>query len=409
MTDSAFIPFNRPSIGEEEINEVVATLRSGWLTTGPRTAQFEQDFQAYVGARHALAVNSCTAGLHLALAALRIGPGDEVITTPFTFCATVNVILHLGAVPVLADVDADGNIDPASVAERITDRTRALIPVHLAGLPCQMDALWRLAQRHHLHVVEDAAHAVGTHYRGQPIGGGDLKTGSCSSAVAFSFYATKNLTTGEGGMVTTHDASLAETMRLLCLHGISKDAWNRYSDRGNWYYDVQVPGFKYNLSDIQSAIGLHQLRKLERFIEIRTSYAQRYHRALADVAEVELPTSGASCRHSWHLYMLALKLEKLEIDRAAFIRALRRKNVGASVHFIPIPLHPFFTQYADRPENHCPRALALYPRMVSLPLYPAMSEEQVDYVAASVKEIIHDARKTKTVSITSRDAGPSSI
>lgn len=399
MTESAFIPFNRPSIGEEEINEVIATLRSGWLTTGPRTVQFEQDFRAYVDARAALAVNSCTAGLHLALAALRIGPGDEVITTPLTFCATVNVILHVGATPVLADVGPDGNIDPASVAERITGRTRALIPVHLAGLPCDMDALWQLARRYRMHVVEDAAHAAGTHYCGRPIGAGNPATDACSNAVAFSFYATKNLTTGEGGMVTTHDESLAEAMRILCLHGISKDAWNRYSDRGDWYYEVLGSGFKYNLSDIQSAIGLHQLRKLERFIEIRTHYAHIYHRALADVAEVELPPDRASCRHAWHLYMLRLNLEKLEIDRAEFIRALRRKNIGASVHFIPISLHPFFAPYAHRPENHCPHVLALFPRLVSLPLYPAMSEEEVEYVAASVKEIVWDAKRTKVSSV----------
>jgi dTDP-4-amino-4,6-dideoxygalactose transaminase len=405
MTESTFIPFHRPSIGEEEINEVTATLRSGWLTTGPRTAQFEQDFQAYIGAPRALAVNSCTAGLHLALAALKIGPGDEVITTPITFCATVNVILHVGATPVLADVGADGNIDPASVAERITGRTRALIPVHLAGLPCEMDALWALANRHRLHVIEDAAHAVGTHYHGRPIGAADSATGARSSAATFSFYATKNLATGEGGMVTTHDESLAETLRILCLHGISKDAWNRYTDRGNWYYEVLLPGFKYNLSDIQAAIGLHQLRKLERFIEIRTSYARLYHRALADVAEVELPPDAASSRHSWHLYMLRLNLEQLEIDRAEFIRALRRRDVGTSVHFIPVPLHPFFAPYAGRPENQCPRALALYPRLVSLPLYPAMSEEQVEYVAAAVKEIVFGARKRKTISVTGRGAG----
>ncbi len=402
MNQDAFIPFNRPSIGEEEINEVIATLRSGWLTTGPRTAQFEHEFRAYVGAPHALAVNSCTAGLHLALAALKIGPGDEVITTPLTFCATVNVILHVGATPVLADVGADGNIDPSSVAERITDRTRALIPVHLAGLPCEMETLWSLARRHRLYVVEDAAHAVGTHYRGASIGAGNSAMGADSDAVAFSFYATKTLTTGEGGMVTTHNESLAETMRLLCLHGISKDAWNRYADRGNWYYEVLASGFKYNLSDIQSAIGLHQLRKLEQFIETRTRYAHIYHRALADVAEVEVAPDNSSCRHSWHLYMIRLNLEKLDIDRDEFIRALRRKNIGTSVHFIPIPLHPFFAPYASRPENHCSRALALYPRLVSLPLYPAMSEDQVDYVAASVKEIVRGARKEKRVSLTGR-------
>ena len=401
MNQNSFIPFHRPTIGDEEIQEVIATLRSGWLTTGPRTAQFEQEFRTYVDAAHALAVNSCTAGLHLALAALRIGPGDEVITTPLTFCATVNTILHVGATPVLADVGADGNIDPASVAERITDRTRALIPVHLGGLPCDMQALWSLAQRHGLHIIEDAAHAAGSHYRGAPIGAADPSTGAHSDAVAFSFYATKNLTTGEGGMVTTHNESLADSMRMLCLHGISKDAWNRYSEQGSWYYQVLECGFKYNLSDIQSAIGLHQLRKLERFIEIRTRYAQIYHRALADVAEVELPPEHGACRHSWHLYILRLKLEQLTIDRDDFIRALKDKNIGASVHFIPIPLHPFFASRANRPENRCPRAMQLYPRLVSLPLYPAMSEEQVEYVVASVKEIVRAAGKTEVVAMAS--------
>ncbi len=399
MSQNSFIPFHFPSIGEEEINEVTAALRSGWLTTGPRTAQFEQEFRAYVGSPHALAVNSCTAGLHLALAALRIGPGDEVITTPLTFCATVNTILHVGATPVLADVGSDGNIDPASVAERITDRTRALIPVHLAGLPCEMKELWSLARRHGLHVIEDAAHAVGSHYGGQPIGTGDPASGARSDAVAFSFYATKTLTTGEGGMLTTHDDSLAEALRILCLHGISKDAWNRYTDKGNWYYQVLEPGFKYNLSDIQSAVGLHQLRKLERFIEVRTGYARRYREGLADVAEVELPAERSSCRHSWHLYILRLNLDRLEINRNEFILALRRKNIGTSVHFIPIPLHPFFAPYADRAENLCPRALELYPRLVSLPLYPAMSTDQVDYVVASIKEVVREARKTKMVAV----------
>jgi len=254
------IPFNLPTIEEEEINEVVATLRSGWLTTGPKTAQFEAEFKAYVGSPFALAVNSATAGLHLALAALGLGPGDEVITTPLTFCSTVNTILHVGATPVLADIGTDGNIDPDSIAERITTRTRAIVPVHIGGLPCNMDAIWQLARRHGLFVIEDAAHAVGSRYRGFPIGAGDPSARINSDAVAYSFYATKNLTTGEGGMVTTHNQALEEQMKILCLHGISKDAWNRYSDRGNWHYDVVSCGFKYNLSDIQSAIGIHQLR-----------------------------------------------------------------------------------------------------------------------------------------------------
>lgn len=381
------VPYHRPFIGKEEIEEVVRTLRSGWLTTGPRTEQFEREFREYIGTPHALAVNSCTAGLHLALAALNIGPGSEVITTPLTFCATVNTILHVGATPVLADVGPDGNIEPASVEERLTSRTRAIIPVHLAGLPCDMEALWGLARRHRLHVIEDCAHAAGSRYKGWPVGAGNPETSDGSDAAVFSFYATKNLTTGEGGMVTTRSEALAEEVRLLCLHGISRDAWNRYSDHGNWYYQVLAAGFKYNLSDIQSAIGIHQLRKLEHFIDVRTRYARLYNELLADVAEVELPPDRANCRHSWHLYALRLNLEMLSISRDEFISALRAKGISTSVHFIPIPLHPFFAAFAHRPENQCPRALALYPRLVSLPLYPAMTEDQVEYVAKSVKEI----------------------
>jgi dTDP-4-amino-4,6-dideoxygalactose transaminase len=393
------IPFNLPTIEDEEINEVVTTLRSGWLTTGPKTAQFESEFKAYVGSPFSLAVNSATAGLHLALAALGVGPGDEVITTPLTFCSTVNSILHVGATPVLADIGTDGNIDPDSIAERITTRTRAILPVHLGGLPCDMDAIWGMARRHGLFVIEDAAHAVGSHYRGLPIGAGGLLTGARSDAVAYSFYATKNLTTGEGGMVTTHRQCLDEQMRVLCLHGISKDAWNRYSDRGNWHYDVVACGFKYNLSDIQSAIGIHQLRKQERFVEIRTRYANLCNQALADVAELELPPDSEVCRHAWHLYAIRLNLEKLDITRAQFIQELRKKNICASVHFIPIPQLQFFAPYANLDHNRCPNALALYPRLVSLPLYPAMSEEQVLYVAESMKEIVATAKKTRLVAV----------
>jgi dTDP-4-amino-4,6-dideoxygalactose transaminase len=397
MNSTLEVPFHRPSIGDEEIDEVVSTLRSGWLTTGPRTAQFEQEFRAYVGAPYAQAVNSCTAGLHLALAALGLGPGQEVITTPLTFCATVNVILHVGATPVLADVRPDGNIDPASVAERITERTRAILPVHMAGLPCEMDSLWQLARRHGLRVIEDAAHATGSLYRGRPIGASSLGDPNCSDAVAFSFHPTKNLTTAEGGMVTTPTETVADTMKLLCLHGISKNAWNRYSDRGQWYYDVLLPGFKYNLSDVQSAIGIHQLRKLERFIEVRTRYAHLYNEILADVEEVELPPEKPDCRHAWHLYTLRLNLDKLDINRGEFIDALRERGIGTSVHFIPIPLHPFFSAYAGRSENQCPRADALYRRLISMPLYPAMTETQVEYAAQAVKWIAGQARKSRPV------------
>jgi len=391
--NSINIPFHRPTIEQDEIDEVVQTLRSGWLTTGPRTAAFEQDFKKYVGAPHAQAVNSCTAGLHLSLAGLGIGPGMEVITTPLTFCATVNVILHAGATPVLADVGPDGNIDPESVASRITGKTRAIVPVHLAGLPCQMNPLWALARKQGLHVIEDAAHAAGARYQNQPVGSGNNQ----SDAAVFSFYATKNLTTGEGGMIATANEALADKIKILCLHGISKNAWDRYTDRGHWYYDVLVPGYKYNLTDLQSAIGLHQLRKLDRFIETRTRYAGLYSRLLGGVEEVELPSDRPDSRHAWHLYMLRLRLEKLQITRDEFITELRERGIGASVHFIPIPLHRFFSAFAHRPENQCPRALELYPRLVSLPLYPGMSEPEVEFVASAARDILQKARKRRPV------------
>ena len=396
--EDIFIPFHRPSIDEEEIGEVVDTLRSGWLTTGPRTLRFEKEFSEYVIAPHAVAVNSASAALHLALAALKIGPGDEVITTPMTFCATVQAVLHVGATPVLADIGPDGNIDPGQIENRITDRTRAIIPVHLAGLPCDMNAIWALARKYGLEVIEDAAHAAGACYEGRPIGAGPAAGTPSSDAVAFSFYATKNLTTGEGGMLTTYRSALAETARMLSLHGATHDAWNRYTAQGGWHYDVVARGFKYNLSDIQAAIGIHQLRKLDRFVHERSQYAAVYHRAFAEMDAIELPPDHPRCRHAWHLYILRLNLNRLNTSRDEIIHELKQKGIGTSVHFIPIPLHSFFgrlplAQYA------CPRALNLYPRILSLPLYPAMAEEQVHYVAQSVLGILERARRVKFVSI----------
>jgi dTDP-4-amino-4,6-dideoxygalactose transaminase len=393
-----FIRFHRPSIGDEEINEVVDTLRSGWLTSGPRVARFEQEFSKQVGASHALAVNSASAALHLALAGLKIGRGDEVITTPMTFCATVQAILHVGATPVLADIGADGNIDPEQIRERITNRTKAIIPVHLAGLPCEMKAIWPLARRRGIHVIEDAAHAAGAYYEGRPIGAGPVGVATASVAVAFSFYATKNLTTGEGGMITTHRPGFAKSLRMLSLHGTSHDAWDRYSEHGDWHYDVLAHGFKYNLSDIQAAIGIHQLRKLDQFIERRAFYASMYHDAFAGMDQVELPPDNPRCRHAWHLYILRLNLERLKIDREEFIRALQRKGIGTSVHFIPIPLHRFFAQL-PLARDPCPRALDLYPRIVSLPLYPAMTEEHVHYVTHCVRAVLEHSRRARFLAL----------
>lgn len=396
MTQDSFIPFHRPSIDEQEITAVTEVLRSGWLTTGPRTAEFEAAFKAYVQAPHALAVNSCTAALHLALEALGLGPGDEVITTPLTFCATVNCILHAGATPVLADIGSDGNIDPDAILRAISSRTKAILPVHYGGAPCDMERIWDIARTNGLFVVEDAAHAVGAHWKGQPIGAAG-RNGRRSDAVAFSFYATKNLSTGEGGMVTCHDPDLLERMRILCLHGISKDAWNRYARNGNWYYEVVTRGYKYNLSDLQSAIGLAQLAKQEALLDIRTACARYYDTEFAGVEEIEAPPGAQFGRHAWHLYPLRLNLDRLSFGRAEFIERLRDRGIGASVHFIPIPLHPAFAGVPTLQERLVPNAMALYDRLVSLPLYPGLTLAQLSYIAATVRELARTHRRLKTM------------
>jgi dTDP-4-amino-4,6-dideoxygalactose transaminase len=388
--NQTYMPFALPDIGEEEIQEVVSTLRSGWLTSGPRVAAFETQFAAYAEAKCALALNSGTAGLHLALSALGIGPGDEVITTPLTFCATVNVILQCGAKPVLADIGANLNLDPAAVEAALTPATRAILPVHFGGLPCDMDAIWRLARKHQLRVVEDAAHAAGSRYHGVPIGGGS------SDAVAFSFYATKNLSTGEGGMVTTASAELDDRMRVLCLHGIDKHAWNRYSERGSWAYEVVDCGFKYNMSDIMAAIGIHQLRKLDAMNARRAKIAARYHRAFSHLEELELPGEQADALHSWHLYPVRLRLDRLQIGRSEFIAEMKQRGIGCSVHFIPIPLHPFYqrTLVPSGPvsSDPCRRAIAEYERLVSLPVYSRMTDEEVARVIGAVQDIVRGSR-----------------
>jgi dTDP-4-amino-4,6-dideoxygalactose transaminase len=387
---AGYIPFAVPDIGEEEIAEVAATLRSGWLTSGARTAQFEREFREYTQAAYALAVNSCTSGLHLALAALGIGPGDEVITTPLTFCATVNVILEAGATPVLADIGSDLNLDPSAVFRAITPRTRTILPVHIAGLPCDMDAIWSLAKERDLRVVEDAAHAVGTTYRGRKIGTG------ASDAVAFSFYATKNLTTGEGGMVTTPSQELEEKMRILCLHGINRAAWERYTEKGNWYCEITDRGYKYNMSDILAAIGIHQLRKLDRMNARRAAIAARYGAAFNEMEELETPPGAEG--HAWHLYILRLNLERLEIDRSIFIEEMRTQGIGCSVHFIPIPLHPYYRKTLEM-RDPCAKALGEYPRLVSLPLYSKMSDEDVERVIEAVKSVVAKHKKKQYAAV----------
>ncbi len=387
-SSQSFLAFHQPLIGQEEIDEVVDTLRSGWLTTGPKTQKFEQAFCRYIGCEFAVAVNSCTAGLHLALAAINVGPGDEVITTPYTFAATGEVILYTGAKPVLVDIEPNGfNIDVSKIERAITPKTRAIIPVHFAGEPCDMEAILDIARRHDLVVIEDAAHAVAAEYRGKKIGG-------LSQMTAFSFYATKNLTTGEGGMVTTNDPKLAEHVRSLSLHGLSRDAWRRYSKSGSWFYEILHLGYKYNLTDIQSSIGLHQLAKIEKFLEDRRRIVEAYDRALAEIPEIVLPPHGKDSRHAWHLYVIRLRAEKLRIDRDELIRRLSDQGIGTSVHFIPLHLHPFYRTTFGWAPGDFPNALRTYESAISLPLYPQLDSKDVsDRVVATLKQIVSESRR----------------
>lgn len=381
MPRRTFLPFSPPAISEKEIAAVADTLRSAWITTGPKTKRFESEFAQYLGAPVALALNSCTAGLHLALVTLGIGPGDEVITTPMTFCSSVNVIEHVGARPVLADIEPDTlTIDPMCVAEAITPRTRAIMPVHYAGHPVDMAPLLELARQHGLYLVEDAAHALPATYREQRIGTiGDL--------TAFSFYATKNLTTAEGGMLTGAP-ELIERARLLSLHGMSRDAWKRYDANGSWYYEVVEAGWKYNMTDIQAAIGLVQLQRLETMQRRRREIVARYNAAFGQLDALQTPTERSDAESAWHLYVLRLNLDRLSIDRARFIEELKARNIGTSVHFIPIHLHPYYRdKYGFQPEDF-PVAYREYQRLLSLPLHPGLSDADVDDVIAAVRDVV---------------------
>ena len=379
-----FLPFHRPSIGEEEIAEVVDTLRSGWLTLGPKTQRFEEKFATYIGAKHAIAVSSCTAALHLMLQSLDLKPGDEVITSPYTFSATVASILYTGATPVLADTLPDWpNIDPKSVEAKLTARTKAILPVHFAGAPCDMDALAALAARSGATLFEDAAHALPAAYKGR-------RVGTISRATAFSFYAGKNMTTGEGGMVTTNDSALAEDVRMRRLHGISRDAWKRYTAEGSWYYEVTRLGFKYNMTDINAAIGLHQLDKLEGFHRRRLALVAQYDELLAGVPGVIRPQPPADGDSAWHLYIV--RLEPAEI-RDRVIEALKADNIGTSVHFIPAHHHPFYQERLGCKEGEFPNATRLYRGAISLPLFPAMREEEVGAVVRSLVRAVQEHRR----------------
>ena len=380
---STFLPFSAPSIDDAEINEVVDSLTSGWITTGPKVKRFEEEFKAYVGAPFAVPLSSATAGQHLVMLALKIGAGDEVITTPMTFASTVSTIVLAGATPVLVDIETGTlNIDVTKIREKITSRTKAVVPVHFAGQSCDIDRIVALAREFNLIVIEDAAHAAGTEYKGR-------KIGSFDSTSIFSFHPNKNMTTGEGGMLCTPDEDLAEQISLLKFHGMNREAWKRFSASGTPGYDIMLPGFKYNMMDIQAAIGIHQLPRLDGFIRRRTEIAEFYNREFADVAELALPTLAPyDQRHAWHLYTPLVRIEKLAIDRDQFMAGLKGQNIGSGLHYKAIHHHSWYREHLPVQPGSLSTADYASDRILSLPLFPKMTDEDAADVVEAVKQVI---------------------
>ena len=396
-----FLPFSQPSIEKEEVNEVLEVLKSGWITTGPKVKLFEREFADYVGCKHAVAVNSCTAALHLALEAIGIKEGDEILTSPMTFAATGEVIRYFNAKPIFVDIDpVTMNVDAQMVKEVIEKKGRdggqsklkAILPVHYAGYPCDMDALMAIASEYKLKIIEDAAHAFPARYQGKMIG-------TIGDITCFSFYATKNITTGEGGMITTDNEEYAERARIMSLHGISKDAWKRYTAEGSWYYEIIAPGYKYNLTDIAAALGVAQLRKADIFLARRAHIATLYNEAFRDLSEIDLPMDQGGwadrdgTKHSWHLYVIKLNLENLTVDRNKFIDELKTRGIGTSVHFIPLHLHPYYLKvFGYKPEDF-PVAYQTYRRIISLPIYAKMTDKDAEEVIEAVIDVIRKHRR----------------
>jgi len=377
-----FLPFSRPSISEEAIAEVVACLRSGWITTGPRVKQFEDDLKAYLGAPQVLCLTSATAGLHLVLTALKLKPGDEVITTPMTFAATLNTIVLAGGIPVCVDVEPGTfNMDVAKVERAVRSRTRAVLPVHFAGLPVDLDPLYELAKRHGLRVIEDAAHAIGTEYKGKRIGGfGDTQV--------FSFHPNKNMTTGEGGCVATRDEHLAGDVALLRFHGMDREAWNRFGKKGSQHYEIIAPGYKYNMMDMQAALGLHQLKALDGFIRRRTELAERYQSLLKGWPQWTLPQAPAYPHlHAWHLYTPLINPDAAGMDRDAFMQAMKERNIGTGLHYRAVHLYPYYREQFGFKRGDFPNAETISDRIVSLPLFPAMTDADQDRVIDAMNDV----------------------
>lgn len=384
------IPFGAPVVEKEEIKEVINTLQSGWIGTGPKCQKFEKDFAKYTGAKYALAVNSCTAALHLSLLVSDIDSGNEVITTPLTFAATVNAIKHVGAKPVLVDIDSNTlNINPYLIEKKITSKTRAIIPVHFGGLPCVMDKIKKLAKKHNLIIIEDAAHATGAKYKGN-------KIGNLGNLTCFSFYANKNITTSEGGMITTNNRQLAEKIKILRLHGLSTGAWKRYKSKKLILSKIIYPGYKYNMTDIQASLGIHQLKKLEKFLKIREKYAKIYDSVFSKLDYLYLqhrPSNIKSDRHALCLYVLILDSSKFKLSRNKIVDKLRTKGIGAAIHYGTIHLHPFYKKDLSYHVGDFPISERVSNSIISLPLTPKMSIPDIKYVAKTTKKVLRSCLK----------------
>ncbi len=381
------VPFCKPWIGEEEIKEVTETLKSGWLTTGPKVKLFEEKLAKYNKVKHAVTVDSCTAALHISLLASGLKKGDEVITTPSTFCSAVNVISYAGAKPVFADIKPKtGNVDAEKITEKVSGKTKAIMPMHYAGQPCDMGAVNKIAEGHNLLVVEDAAHALGAEYRGQ-------KAGTLGDFGAYSFYPIKNITTGEGGAAVTNDDEAAEQMMKLRYCGIDKDGWKRYKGTGSWYYEVTQLGYKYNMSDVLAAIGVAQIDKLDKSIDIRAKTAKKYSKAFSELEGISPPFVKKDVKHSWHLYVVQLETEKLKIGRNEFIEELKKAKIGCSVNFIPIHCHSYYQKEFGLRKGMFPETEKTFERIISLPLFPGLTEQQTDYVIETVSELIKKNRR----------------
>ncbi len=382
-----YLPYGKQCLDDNEINEVIDSLKSRWITTGPKMRTFEEKFKKNIGSKHTIAVNSGTAALHISTSTIDINPGDEVITTPLTFVASANCIIYRGGTPIFADIKEDTyNINPDEIRKKINPKTKAIIPVHFAGQPCDMDEICEIAEENDLYIIEDAAHAIDAEYKGK-------KIGNNSDLTTFSFHPVKNITTAEGGMVTTNNDDFNEKLLMFRTHGISKDAAKRFGKSGDYFYDMQYLGFRYNLSELHASLGIHQLNKLEKFQRRRREIVKIYNRELQNIEEITIPFVKKNVKHSWHLYIIQLDIEKLKVDRDQIFRALREENIGVNVHYIPVHYHTYYQKKYGLTKGILPNVEELFPRIITIPLFQKMMDDDVYDVINALEKVISYYRK----------------